>query len=101
MVKNPPNKQETVRSLGQEVLLEKEMATHSSILAWEILWTEEPGGLPFCEVAKESDTTEQQSLFFSVFSFFPFILLYKASVACDMLIPTPCPIKEFRNTRIM
>ena len=38
--------QETwVRSLGQEDPLEKEMATHSSILAWEILWTEEPGGL--------------------------------------------------------
>ena len=37
--------QETqVRSLGQEDLLEKEMATHSSILAWKIPWTEEPGG---------------------------------------------------------
>ena len=35
-----------VRSLGQEDLLEKEMTTHSSILAWEIPWTEEPGGLP-------------------------------------------------------
>ena len=34
-----------VRSLGWEDPLEKEMATHSSILAWEILWTEEPGGL--------------------------------------------------------
>ena len=34
-----------VRSLGQEDPLEKEIATHSSILAWEILWTEEPGGL--------------------------------------------------------
>ena len=34
-----------VRSLGGEDLLEKEMATHSSILAWKILWTEEPGGL--------------------------------------------------------
>ena len=34
-----------VRSLGGEVPLEEEMATHSSILAWEILWTEEPGGL--------------------------------------------------------
>ena len=34
-----------VQSLGQEDPLEKEMATHSSILAWEILWTEEPGGL--------------------------------------------------------
>ena len=34
-----------VRSLGQEDPLEKEMATHFGILAWEILWTEEPGGL--------------------------------------------------------
>ena len=38
--------QEThIRSLGREDPLEKEMATHSSILAWRILWTEEPGGL--------------------------------------------------------
>ena len=38
--------QETwVRALGWEDLLEKEMTTHSSILAWEIPWTEEPGGL--------------------------------------------------------
>ena len=38
--------QETgIRSLGQEDPLEKEMTTHSSILAWEIPWTEEPGGL--------------------------------------------------------
>ena len=38
--------QETwVRALGQEDPLEKEMATHSNILAWEILWTQEPGGL--------------------------------------------------------
>ena len=38
--------QETwVQSLGQEDPLEMEMATHSSILAWEITWTEEPGGL--------------------------------------------------------
>ena len=44
MVKNLPAMQETqVRSLDQEDLLEKEMATHSSILAWEIPWTEEPG----------------------------------------------------------
>ena len=46
MVKNLPAMRETrVRSLGWEDPLEKEMATHSSILAWEILWTEEPGGL--------------------------------------------------------
>ena len=45
-VKNPPAKQETrVQSLGQEDPLGKEMATHSSILAWEIPWTEESGGL--------------------------------------------------------
>ena len=46
MVKNLPAMQKTqVRSLGWEDPLEKEMATHSSILAWEIPWTEEPGGL--------------------------------------------------------
>ena len=46
MVKNPPAKQETqVQSLGQGDPLEKEMSTHSSIPAWEIPWTEEPGGL--------------------------------------------------------
>ena len=45
-VKNQPARQETwVQSLGGEDPLEKEMATHSSILAWEIPWTEEPGGL--------------------------------------------------------
>ena len=44
-LKRLPAIQETwVRSLGQEDPLEKEMATHSSILAWRILWTEEPGG---------------------------------------------------------
>jgi len=47
MVKNGPAIQETwVQSLGQEHPLEKEMATHSGILAWRIPWTEEPGGLP-------------------------------------------------------
>ena len=45
-VKNLPAVQETgVRSLGWEDPLEKEMASHSSILAWKISWTEEPGGL--------------------------------------------------------
>ena len=45
-VKHLPAVRETqVRSLGWEDLLEKEMATHSSTLAWKILWTEEPGGL--------------------------------------------------------
>ena len=46
MVKNLPAMQESsVRSLSQEDPLEKEMATHSSILAWRIPWMEEPGGL--------------------------------------------------------
>ena len=51
-----PMQKTQVRSLGLEDPLEKEMATHSSILAWRIPWTEEPGGL-VRGVAKESDTT--------------------------------------------
>ena len=47
-----------IRSLGQEYPLEKEMATHSSILAWGIPWTEELGGLQ-SEGHKELDTTER------------------------------------------
>ena len=44
MVKNPPAVQETqVQPLGQEDPLEKGLATHSSMLAWRIRWTEEPG----------------------------------------------------------
>ena len=46
MVKNPLAKQEPpLQSLGPKDPLEKEMTTHTSILAWEIPWTEEPGGL--------------------------------------------------------
>ena len=46
MVKNPPAMQETqFRSLGQEDPLKEEMATNSSILAWKVPWTEEPGRL--------------------------------------------------------
>ena len=49
MVKNPPAMQETqetqVQSLGWEDSPEKNMATHSSMIAWRIPWTEEPGGL--------------------------------------------------------
>ena len=46
MVKNPPAMQETqVQSLDREDALEKGMTTHSSILAWNIPWLEEPGGL--------------------------------------------------------
>ena len=57
LVKNLPERQETwVRFLGREDPLEKEMAIHSSILAWRILWTEEPGRLQSME-SQKSDTT--------------------------------------------
>ena len=62
MVKNQPAMQEMeVQSLDQEDLLDKEMETHSNILAWEISWTEEPGGLPSISPrgCKVSDVTEQ------------------------------------------
>ena len=50
-----PMQEMWVQSLGQEDTLEKEMATHSSILAWEIPWTEEPGGLQFMRLQKSQD----------------------------------------------
>ena len=57
LVKTLPAMQETrVQSLGREDPLEKEMATHSSILAQEILWTEEPGRLQSMGL-QESDTS--------------------------------------------
>ena len=60
-VKNPPAVQETqetqVQSLGQEDPLQEEMTTHSSILIWEIPWTEEPGGYSPWD-CKESDMTQ-------------------------------------------
>ena len=61
MVKNLPAMQEIqemwVQSLGWEDPLEKSMTTYSSILDWEIPWTEEPGGLQSVGSQKESDTT--------------------------------------------
>ena len=59
MVKNLPAMQETqVQSLGWEDTLEKGMVTHSSILAWTVLWTEDPGGLQ----SMGSDRTEGLTL---------------------------------------
>ena len=56
LVKNLPAGQETwVRSLGQEDPLQKEMATHSIILAWRSLWTGEPGGLWFMESQSQTN----------------------------------------------
>ena len=66
MVKNLPAVQESrVQSLGREDPLEKGMATHSSILAWRIPWTEEPDGLQSMGL-QESDTTGRLTL--SIFS---------------------------------
>ena len=64
--------------MGQNDPLEKEKATHSSILAWKIPRTEEPGGLQSMGVTEESDMTEQLHfldsfaflMYFSVFSIF-------------------------------
>ena len=63
-----------IRSLGQEEPLEYEMAIHSSILAWKIPWTEEPGGLQSMG-CKESDTTEQLNTEYPLLQIFvsPFI----------------------------
>ena len=65
-VKNLPAVQETwVPSLGQEDPLQKEMATHFSILAWRTPWTEEPGGLQSMELQR---VVECKATEFSVFS---------------------------------
>ena len=62
-VKNLPAMQETwVPFMGQEDLLEKEMATHYSILTWKIPWTEEPGRLQSRK--SQSDTTKRLEFFF-------------------------------------
>ena len=80
LVKNLTAMQETqVQSLGQEDPLEKEIETHSSILAWRIPWTEEPGRYsPWG--CKESDTTEQHFIINHLpvmlgFFFFFFLIL--------------------------
>ena len=63
----PAVRETWVRTLGREDPLEKEMATHSSILTWRIPWTEEPGGL-------QSMGSQRLSDFTSFFNFsFPFI----------------------------
>ena len=66
MVKNLPTMWETwVGSLGWEDPLEKEMATHSSVVAWRIPWTEEPGGLQALELQRlKQDSVTNTSLQF-------------------------------------
>ena len=66
-VKHLPTMRETwVQSLGWEDPLEKEMETHSSILAWKIPWTEEPGRLVSPWGRKGSDMTEQLHFHFTL-----------------------------------
>ena len=68
-VKNLPAMQETQEFNSTECRFnhwEKEIATHSSILAWEVPWTEEPGGLQSMGLQKESDTTKRLTLSFSL-----------------------------------
>ena len=59
---HPPLQEIQVLSLGQEDLLEKKMATHSSILAWKVLWTEKPGSYsPLgCKRVRQDLVTKQQ-----------------------------------------
>ena len=60
VVKNLSMQETCVQSLGQEDSLEKKMAIHSSILAWETPWTVEPGGLQSTGITKELDITTKQ-----------------------------------------
>ena len=79
MVKHLTAMQETrVQSLGWEDSLEKEMATHSSILAWKTPWTEEPGRLYSPWGHKESDVTERLThIFLGLLRFFSLRVLFK------------------------
>ena len=62
-VKHLPAMQETqVRSMGWEDSLEEETATHSSILAWRILWTEEPGRLQSMDSQSQTRLSDQQTV---------------------------------------
>ena len=69
VVKNLPATQEIqVQSLGQEDPLQKEMATHSSVLAWEIPWTEETGGLQSLGSQRVRDYTKSNTVLNSKYS---------------------------------
>ena len=89
MVKHLPAMRETwVQSLGQEDLLEKGTATHSSILAWKILWMEEPGEATVYGVAKSRHNWDAEDLvpWPSVFCVF-FLFLFFSLKACEGNLP--------------
>ena len=65
--KELPTVQETwVQSLGQENPLEKEMTTHSTVLAWEIPWTEEPGELQSMELQESHTQLHKTNVFYRI-----------------------------------
>ena len=85
--------QETrVRSLGREDPLEKEMVTHSSILAWRIPWMKKPGRLQSTGVSKESDTTE--------WLYFHFLLVHSdgsGPTVCFFLLAALCGLQDLSS----
>ena len=87
-VKNSPAMQETwVQSPGWEEPLEKEMATHSGILAWRIPWTEEPSRL---HGTAESDTTKITSLSLRSLDILSVLISSFGSLYCGCLRECPC-----------
>ena len=105
--------QETrVRSLGGENSMEEEMATHSSILAWRIPWTEEPGELQFMGLQRDSIRTQScPSLLLTQFSFPSFLQqllsrfyvlrqgsFYRVTVEKKNLQCTPSPCHYFHSS---
>ena len=108
MVKNLPVVQETwVQSLVWEDPLERGMATHSTVLAWRIPWTEEPGGLYSPWGLKESDMTEWWTLFIlfasmwnehscmMVWTFFGIAFLWDWNENCPFPFSSPVAAAEF------
>ena len=88
-VKRLPAMRETrVRFLGREDPLEKEMATHSSILAWRIPWMEDPGGLQSTG-SQESGTTELLHFSFIFKLLFVIYLFGCTGLKCSMWDPIP------------
>ena len=87
MVKHLPIMWETrVQSLGQEDLLEKEMATHSTILAWKIPWTEEPSRLQCMglqRVGHDSDFTYSLVGFTNSFFYYYFFFFFLRKQGCE------------------
>ena len=89
MVKRLPAMQETqVRSLGGEDLLEKEMATHSSTLAWRIPWTEEPGRLQSMG-SQRVGHTERLHFHFHLSLHVTLSLLVSVSLSLSLFCPPP------------